>query len=230
MKPYTTPQTAVLGALRAFIPATLGIIPFGLVFGVSATEIGISPIEGIGMSTIMFAGAAQLAVVELLKVNAAAWVVILSALVINLRFVIYSASLTPHFKSLPLSRKLIAGYLITDQPYAMAIAYFNEYPDAPHKFWYYMGHGIGLWITWVTSSAVGLLIGSVIPQSWSLGLVIPLMFIGLVVPAIKGKSFLVAAMVSGASAVLFQSIPNNLGLMIAIFLGIMAGVIVEKFD
>lgn len=230
MKPYPTPQAAFFAAIRAFIPVTLGIIPFGVVFGVSAAEIDIPTIEGIGMSIIMFAGAAQLVTVELLKNDAAAWVIVLSALVVNLRFVIYSASLSLHFKSIPLAQKLIASYFITDQPYAMSIAYFNEHPDAPHKFWYYLGHALGLWVTWVMSSAVGLIVGAVIPESWSLGFVIPLMFIGLVTPAIRGRSYLFAAIVSGATVVALHSLPNNLGLMVAIAVGILSGVIMEQFE
>jgi 4-azaleucine resistance transporter AzlC len=230
MKPYPTPQTAFKGAIRAFIPVTLGIIPFGVVFGVSAAEIGINAVEGIGMSMIMFAGAAQLVTVELLKNDAAVWVIVLSALVVNVRFVIYSASLTLHFKSIPFAQKLLAAYFITDQPYAMSIAYFNEYPDAPHKFWYYLGHAIGLWVTWVISSAVGLIVGAVIPESWSLGFVIPLMFIGLVTPAIRGRSYLVSAVVSGTTVVALHSMPNNLGLMVAIALGILSGVMMERFE
>lgn len=228
MKPYQTPRSAFLAALRDFLPATLGIIPFAVVFGVAASEIGISTVEGIVMSGFMFAGAAQLVTVELLKTDALAWVIILSALVVNLRFVIYSASLSTYFKKLPLLHRVVASFFITDQPYALSIAYFTEYPDAPHKFWYYMGHCAALWVIWVICSIIGLVLGPIIPESWSLGFVIPLMFIGLVTPAIKNWSYLIAACVSGVSVIVLQPLPNNLGLMVAIALGIVAGVVSEK--
>lgn len=228
MKPHPTPRSAFFAAVRDFIPVTLGIIPFAVVFGVSAIEIGVSTIEGLGMSMIMFAGAAQLVTLELLKTDALAWVIVLSALVVNLRFIIYSASLSTHFKHLPLAHRLLASYMVTDQPYAMAIAYFNENPDDPHKYWYYIGHGISLWVTWVAGTAVGLLMGPIIPESWSLGFVIPLMFIGIVTPTIKNWAYLNAAVVSGVSVIALQPLPNNLGLMVAIVLGIVAGVLTEK--
>lgn len=230
MKPYPTPRLAFWAGVRNFAPITLGAIPFGLVYGVSASEIGITPIEGIGMSIIMLAGAAQLVTIELLKSDAAAWVIVLSALVVNLRFMIYSASLAPYFKSFSMPWKLLDGYLLTDQPYALSISYFNEHPDAPHKHWYHFGHGLSLWVIWIASSAVGLFVGSVIPQSWSLGFVIPLMFLALVIPAIRGRSYLIAALVSGAVAVTAHSLPNNMGLLIAIICGIVTGISLEKFE
>lgn len=229
-KPYLTAQSAFWAGVRQFIPLTLGAIPFGLVFGVAATNIGLTPLEGTVMSMFMVAGAAQLAMLELIKTNAAAWVIILSAFIVNLRFVIYSASLAPYFQSFSLRWKILDAYLITDQPYALSIAYFNEYPDAPHKNWYHFGHGLSLWITWVSSSAVGLLVGAVIPQSWSLSLTIPFMFLGMVIPAIRGRSYLIAAIVSGVIAVSAHGLPNNLGLPTAIFCGIFVGVTLENFE
>ena len=182
------------------------------------------------MSGFILAGAAQLVTVELLKTDALAWVIILSALVVNLRFVIYSASLSTYFKSLPLFRRVIAAYLLTDQPYAMSVTRFNSYPDTPHKFWYYIGHAFGLWAVWMVFSYVGLVLGPIVPESWSLGFIIPLMFIGLAVPSIKDKSYIIAALVSGISVVALESLPNNLGLMIAILLGIIAGVIAGRLQ
>lgn len=229
-KPYATPRAAFWAGVRQFIPITLGAIPFGLVFGVAATSIGITPLQGTIMSMFMIAGAAQLAMIELIRNNAAAWVIILSALIVNLRFVIYSASLAPHFQSFSLRWKILDAALITDQPFALSIAYFNEYPDAPHKNWYHFGHSLALWITWVTSSALGLMVGAVIPASWSLGLTIPFMFLGMVIPAIRGRSYLIAAIVSGVIAVLAHGLPNNLGLPLAIFCGIFVGVTLEQFE
>jgi len=230
MKPlHPTPRSAFLAAVRDFVPVTLGIVPFGVVFGVAASEIGIPALEGIAMSIVIFAGAAQLVTIELLKTDALAWVIVLSALVVNLRFIIYSASLTLQFKKLPLLHRVVASYFITDQPYAMSVAYFTEHPDAPHKYWYYIGHGISLWVIWVLSTAVGVFLGPIIPESWQLGFVIPLMFIGLVTPAIKNWSYLVAAVVSGVLVIALQSVPNNLGLMIAIGCGILTGVLMERF-
>jgi predicted branched-subunit amino acid permease len=99
-----------------------------------------------------------------------------------------------------------------------------------HKHWYYLGNGCALWITWITSSAIGLEIGSIIPEAWSLDFVIPLIFIGLAVPTIKNKAFGGSAIVAIVVALIAAPLPNNMGLMLAVVCSITTGVILEKFE
>ncbi|MGB7339985.1 MAG: AzlC family ABC transporter permease [Phototrophicaceae bacterium] len=225
MTKFTTPRAAFWAGVREFLPIVLGVIPFGIVFGVAATDIGITPLEGIWMSMIMVAGAAQLVTIELLKNDAALWVILLSATIVNLRFVIYSASLTPYFRPYSLWWRLGLGYLLTDQPYALSIAYFAENPDAPHKQWYHLGHSMMLWTSWVISSALGVFLGEFIPLSWGFSFAIPLMFLGIAIPAIKDWTFVAAASVASLVALLAAPLPNNTGLLVAVACGIAVGVL-----
>lgn len=228
MTKYTTPSAAFWAGVREFLPIILGVIPFGIVFGVAATDIGITPIEGIWMSMIMVAGAAQLVTIELLKNDAAIWVILLSATIVNLRFVIYSASLSPYFKQNSLWWRLGLGFLLTDQPYAFSIAYFTEHPDAPHKHWYHLGHSVMLWTSWVISSALGLFLGEIVPVSWGFGFAIPLMFLAIAIPAIKDWTFIVTAIVASLVALIAAPLPNNTGLLVAVACGIVVGVVLGE--
>lgn len=227
-KIFATEQAAFWAGVRAFVPIILGVIPFGIVYGLAATDIGITPLQGIGMSIFMVSGAAQLVSIELLKNDATIWIIILSASIVNLRFIIYSASLTPYLRPYSLWWRLLLGYFITDQPYALSIVYFNEHPDAPHKQWYHFGHSIMLWLSWILSCALGLFVGELIPPEWGFSFAIPLMFLGLAVPAVKDGTYLLAGLVAGVVALFAAPLPNNIGLMIAVVCGILVGVILGE--
>lgn len=228
--PYSTAKAAFWGGVRAFIPIMLGVIPFGLIYGVAAAESGLTTHEGVGLSIIMFAGAAQLVTIELMKTGTPFWLIIFSVILVNLRFVIYSASLTPHFQSLSSRWKVLLAYPITDEPYALSISLFNKYPQMQYKNWYFLGVGFALWSTWVTTGAIGMEVGAVVPSTWSLDFVIPLIFIALAVPTIKNKAFLCSSIVAILVALVAAPLPNNTGLILAVACSILTGVIMEKFE
>ncbi|MEM7129933.1 MAG: AzlC family ABC transporter permease [Chloroflexota bacterium] len=228
MKPFVTVRAAFWGGLLSIAPILFGVVPFGLVYGVSATEIGLSPLEGLGMSLLLFAGAAQFVTVELLRTETSSWIILGSIAIVNLRFVVYSASLASYFSPYSSFWKTIASYVVTDEPYALSIAYFTEHPQAPHKLWYHLGHGSGLWLVWILSSAFGLLVGSVIPEEWSLEFANSLMFIGLLIPAITGPTLVVVGVVAGLVALMAAPLPHNIGFVLAVLCGIVVGVFLEN--
>lgn len=211
------------------MPITVAVAPFALVYGVAAAEIGLTTWEGVGMSILLFAGAAQFVTIELLRTETAAWIILGSIAIVNLRFLVYSASLAMHFRGLPARWKVPLAAVITDEPYALSIAYFTEHPDAPFKHWYHLGHGLLLWFTWVICSAIGLLVGTVIPDSWSLEFANSLMFIGLLFPLIKSKPLLLAALVAGFVGLFAAPLPHNVGFVLAVLCGIGTGVFSERY-
>ncbi|MEM7345679.1 MAG: AzlC family ABC transporter permease [Chloroflexota bacterium] len=225
---FNSPRAAFLGGVQTIIPLLLAVLPFGLVVGVISAEIGLSAAEAIGMTVFVFAGVAQLVAFQLIEENAALWVIVLSAAVVNLRHVIYSASLSPYFKSLSMGWKLILSYLLVDQTYALAMAHYDEYPDEPYKEWYYLGLGSLISVSWIGAMIVGFFVGAVIPSSWSLNFVVPVMFLGLLVRAIKGFPYLAAARVAATVALLGVDFPHNLGLITAILSGIITGALLER--
>lgn len=210
-------------------PILLGVIPFAMISGVAAVGIGIPAVLALAMSFIVFAGSAQLAAVQLIGVGSAVFVVILTALIVNLRFMMYSASIAPHFKPLSTTWKWLLAYLLTDQAYAVAITHFNQQDtDTTNKHWYFFGAALVFWITWQTSTAVGVFLGAQVPTSWSLDFTIPLTFMVLVFPAIKDRAAAAAAVCAGVVAVMVAAMPFNLGLITAALSGILVGLLVER--
>ena len=224
----TTPRTAFMACLRAILPIQLGVLPFALITGVAATSIGMTAVQGIGMSLIVFAGAAQLVGIQLLDAHAPLLVIWLSTFFINLRFVMYSSSLATHLPRLPLRWKLLLPYLLTDQAYAMSLLAFAQEPERPFKQWFYLGAALTLWLVWMSATAVGAIVGVLIPASWSLNFAAPLTFLALVMATIKDRSMIVAAVIAGLTAVLAHPLPYRTGLILAALAGIAAGLISDK--
>jgi 4-azaleucine resistance transporter AzlC len=220
------------GAFRAGVagiaPILIGAVPFGLIYGVAAVESGLDAVPAIAMSSLVFAGAAQLAMVDLAGRDAALAVMVATALVINARMLMYSASLAPHLREYSFVRRILAGYLITDQSYAVTITRFIEpIADLHWKWAYYLGAGLPMWLVWQASSATGVLVGASIPEEWSLDFAIPLVFLALLIPTVKDRGTRVAAGVGGTVAVLAAPLAFNAGLITGAAAGLVAGVLVE---
>lgn len=220
-------RTEFLAGLRAVAPILLGVVPFALITGIAAVEAKLPTGLAIASSIIIFAGASQLAATQLIRDNGAFVVIILTVLVINLRFAMYSVSLAPHFKRLAASWKGLLAYLLTDQAYALSIIRYSEVPQHTAKQWFFLGAAVGLWVTWQTGTIVGVLVGAQIPANWSLDFAIPLTFIAVTVPAIKTRRSLIVAGVSVFIAVMAAGLPYNLGLIVAGLGGVFTGIILE---
>ena len=117
--------------------------------------------------------------------------------------------------------------MLTDQAYALSIIRYNERPQQPAKHWFFFGASVGLWVTWQLGTIVGVLVGAQVPASWSLDFAIPLTFIAVTVPAIKGRRELIVAAVSVAIAVAAAGLPYNLGLIVAALVGVLVGLVLE---
>jgi 4-azaleucine resistance transporter AzlC len=167
-------------------PILIGVFPFGLIAGIAAVEAGLGSVQAYSLSPIVFAGASQLAMADLIGRDAAPIVIVATALVINARFAMYSASLAPAFRELGPIRKGIAAYILTDQSFAVSVVRFDQREERLRdRFAFYMGASLGLWATWQISSVIGVVVGAGMPEDWSLDFAIPLVFIALLFPAIK---------------------------------------------
>ncbi|MDB2241832.1 AzlC family ABC transporter permease [Halorubrum ezzemoulense] len=216
----------LLAGVRDVSPLMLGVAPFALVAGIAAVDAGLGLAEAVGMSVIVFAGASQLATLELLGENAPLAVVVGTAAVINLRMLMYSASIAPHFADY--GRRLRAGlaYLLTDQAYALSVAEFDENPDRS-RWRYYLGAAASLWIVWQIGTVVGVVLGAGVPDAWGLTFAVPLVFLALLVPAMKDRPTTVAGVAGGAVAVVAAGLPLNLGLLVGALCGVAAGLVTE---
>ena len=214
----------------AAAPIAVGVVPFGLVAGAAPVEAGMGISEAVGFSMLVFAGASQLAAIDILGGGGAVAVAVVSALMINLRFVMYSASLAPHLADVSIGRRLVSAYVMTDQAYALAIArYTGAEPlaDPGDRLRYYRGAALTFWVTWQTATVLGAVGGGSIPDSIPLDFAIPLAFLALLVPAVTDRPTVVAAAIGGLGTVAAaEAGAGDLSLVLGATAGILAGTIV----
>lgn len=177
------------------------------------------------ISLIVFAGSAQFIAAQLIGAGASGLVIVFTTFIVNLRHALYSASMAPHLRDLPRSWKWVLSYLLTDEAFAVAITHYRDNAGEPNRHWYFLGAGIALWATWQASTAVGIFLGTEIPHDWSLDFTLALSFIALLVPVLRTRADIVAALVGGIVAVAGFGLPYKLGLIVAAFCGIGAGML-----
>ncbi len=227
---FPTPQAAFQKGVKDISPILIGGLPFGMLIGVIAASLEFTPWQGIGNSAIMYAGSAQLVMLELIGINAALWVVVLSASIVNLRMVIYSASLARYVRNESLLNRIWMSFVMVDQVYAFVIAHLDQHPEEKHIRNYWAGLSAPLYPMWTIAAAIGYFIGAVIPDSWSLTFGVPLMFLAMLVPALKGRPHYAAAAVAVTVALTGINLPHNLGLVTAILSGVATGALLERLQ
>ncbi|WP_247729809.1 AzlC family ABC transporter permease [Halovivax limisalsi] len=220
----------LIAGVRAAGPIVVGLVPFALITGITAIGAGLTVTEAAGMSAVVFAGAAQLAAIDLIGSNAPFLVVVGTAVVINVRMVMYSASIAPYLQAFSLRVRGLAAYVLTDQAYAMAVTEY-ETNDARHRLWYYLGIGATIWVVWQLGTVVGALLGASVPDALGLDFALPLVFLSLLVPALKDAGTTAAGVVAGASTLVLATIgvPLNADLPLAALIGIAAGAAVDAW-
>jgi predicted branched-subunit amino acid permease len=255
----STRFTEFLAGLRAELPILIGVAPFGMIYGILALQAGLNRAEAQSMSAIVFAGSSQIVITQLLHEAVPGIVIILTVAVVNLRHALYSASLAPYLQHLNTPWKLLLGYLLTDEAYAVTVIHYEQNETAALAEWtapdergepggnvlqrgiartvqgtdyrhfFYLGAGLALWATWQISTAAGIFLGAVIPESWGLDFTLVLTFIALVVPNLRDRAGVLAALAAGFTAMLAFSMPFKLGLMTAALVGIIVGLMVEEW-
>lgn len=214
--------------VRAEVPLLIGVFPFGMIYGALALNAGLTTSAAQAMSSIVFAGSAQFVTAQLIRESAPGFVIVLTVAIVNLRHVLYSASLAPYLAPLSTRWKTLLAYLLTDEAYAPTILKYEREGAAPHTHWFLLGAGLALWGTWQISTALGIFLGTAIPESWSLDFALPLTFIAMVVPVLKGRPYIAAALSAGVTALVAHSLPYKLGLILAALVGITVGTYLEK--
>ena len=226
----STPRSQFLAGIRAELPIVLGVLPFGLIYGVLAISAGLSPLLAAATSVIVFAGSAQFIGAQLIGAGTPALVIWVTTFIVNLRHLLYSAAMAPHAAHLSRRWQLLLGYLLTDEAYVVtALHYDSDHAPQENRHWFWLGAGLTLWTSWQVSTLTGVIFGTQVPASWSLDFTLALTFIGMVVPLCRYRPNLAAALVAGAVGVLTHGWPYRLGLMAATLSGIAAGVLLERF-
>jgi len=220
-------RSDLVTGLRDVVPLVLSELPFGVVIGAAAVDAGVPAAAAVGMSVLVYTGAAQLAAFDLLGRGAPLAVVGLTALVINLRYLMYSASLAQYLREFPRRRRLTFGYLLTDPVYALTVGEFVDRP-AGRAAWYYVGAAVPMWFAYQGGTVLGIVLGTSVPASWNLGFATPLLFLALLVPAVEDRPSLAAAGVGGGVAVLGAGLPLELGLVAGSLAGVAGGLLAER--
>ena len=223
----TESRKMFLEGVRAEVPLLIGVFPFGLIYGALALNAGLSTSASQLMSSIVFAGSSQFVTAQLVHDAAPVFVIILTIAVVNLRHMLYSASLAPYLKDLSLRWKVLLSYLLTDEAYAPSIIKYERDGVQPFSHWFLFGAGFSLWFTWQVSTALGIFLGATIPKEWPLDFALPLTFIAMVVPILKNRPLVASAVSAGLVALLAYSLPYKLGIILAALTGILVGTILE---
>jgi 4-azaleucine resistance transporter AzlC len=217
-----TKRADFLSGVRDSVPTLPANVPFGFVVGAAAVQAGFSPVQAVVMSAFVFGGAAQLAAIELLNANAPLVVVTLTAVVVNLRYVMYSAAIAPHFREFTERWRLICSQLLVDTTFALAVTEY-ERSETTHRKAYYLGASLSIYVAFVSATAAGVAVGDQIPDGLHLDFAVPLLFLALLVPTISDEATSVAAAVGGFAALAAAGFPMNLGIVVAALLGVVAG-------
>jgi 4-azaleucine resistance transporter AzlC len=217
-----------LAGARDQIPFLLGAIPFGLLFGAAAIDAGLPPPAVQGLSLFVFAGGSQFVAAGLIGQATPPLVIILTIAVVNLRHLLYSASLGPHYQSLPRWWKLVLAWLLTDEAFATIVRRYRA-RETEQAHWYALGTGLILWAGWQTSTALGMILGAQILPTEVLSFVIPLSFLALLWPSLVDRPAFAAAITAGILAVLAAGLPYRIGLISASLGGIAAGALFEAY-
>lgn len=210
------------------LPITTGIIPFGLVMGTVCSEAQLTLLQSVAMNLFVFAGASQLASVDLMGSQTEVIVVVATGLIINLRFMLYSAALSPLVGNSSFLTKLASAYCLTDQNYAVMSAHQGKLTESGEIIKFYFGASVCMIVTWHMSVIAGYIFGNFAPTSWSLEYAVPLSFVALVIPSLKSKVFIYVAIFTSVFSIIFKTLPYNLGLILTAILGISFGAFLTR--
>ena len=225
-----SPSREFLLGMRDTIPMLIGAVPFGIVYGTLAVSSGLSVAATLTMSLLVFAGSAQFVAASLVASGTGLTVILLTTLIINLRHMLYSASLLPFVRHLPQRWRIGLAFWLTDESFAVVHRHYLL-DDAPleHKHWYFLGSCLAMYSLWLTCTLVGVVLGQALPSlgDWGLDFAMVATFIGIVVPLLRNQPMIVAALVASVVALAAHGLPYKLGLLLAALLGVTAGVIAE---
>ena len=210
-------------------PLMIPVVPFGLIFGVLSIDIGFSPLETMGMSIIIFGGASQIILLQLFSGGASSLVIISSVGAVNSRHLLYGAVVSEHLSDLNLFGKLLISYFLVDQAFARSNEYFKK-NNNKNKYFHLVGGGITCWVIWQTTTFLGIVVGSFIPEKLGLSFAVPLTFLALLVNDFRKLINVIVIIVSGLVATFgFNFIPYKAYAIVAGLTALIAAAILTKF-
>jgi predicted branched-subunit amino acid permease len=217
---------------RLMAPLAAGIAAWGLMTGVAMVKSGMSVIEALAMTFLVYAGSSQLAAIPLIVAGAPAWVVLATGFCVNLRFVVFSLHLRPYFMHMPRWRRLVNGYLTADMSYALFTSRFQQPGRLPAEHReqeaYLSGNYFVTWTSWMVASVVGIGLGNLIPSAWGLGFAGVLCLVGILCSLANTRLRRLSALLAGGTAVLAYALPLKLNIVFAIGVAVLFSYWLEK--
>ncbi len=210
-------------------PLMIPVVPFGLIFGILAIDIGFSPLATMGMSLIIFGGASQIILLQLFSGGASSLVIISSVGAVNSRHLLYGAVVSEHVSDLKLIWKIIISYFLIDQAFAVSNEYFKKNKQK-NKYFHLIGGGFTCWVIWQTTTFLGIILGATIPEKLGLSFAVPLTFLAILINDFRKIINVIVIIVSGLVALFgFNYIPYKAYVIVAAFVGLLAALILTKF-
>ena len=226
MPHLSTPKAEFLAGARNIVPLVVGAIPFGIIFGTLAQSGGLPSSATVGMSAFVFAGSAQFIALGLLAAGSSLPLIVFTTVVVNLRHLLYAASLVPYVRHLPQGWKAAIGFWLTDEAFMIGIRRYQQPDESFYKHWYYVGAALTMYSSWQLCTWIGLTAGRVVPNLADLGLDFAMVatFIGMVVPYVRTRPMAATVITAGVVALICHGLPHQLGLIVAAIAGVVAGV------
>lgn len=216
--------------MRGTFPLMLGATPFGMIYGALAVTAGLSKGAAMAMSAFVFAGSSQFIAVGLVAAQAPVAIIILTTFIVNLRHMLYSATLLPYLKKLPQIWRISLAFWLTDETFAVTVHRYQRKDSPELAHWYQLGSSVAMYLNWQFWCFVGLVLGDNIPDAsnWGLDVAMPVTFIGMIIPFVKTWPLGICVLTAGAASLMTLSLPYKLGIMVSAFAGIAAGMAAER--
>ena len=218
----------VRAAFKDMLPLFLPALPFALLFGVMVVESGVPHLLGWSSSIIMFGGSAQMTLVTLVGEGAAVSAAVTTTLIVTARHILYSVTLAPRFQVQPRWFRWVGPYVLIDQVFALTqVRDLRDDDDFRH---YYVAAGFTFWFMWAVFTGLGIILAPIIPASIGIEIAITLMFLGLLLMAIKRRSQVMTAVLSAVVALSFAGLENQVGLIVAVLASLVVATVIEWRD
>lgn len=230
LPPTAAPRRrAFLRGILASLPFLIVVGPFGMLFGVLATEAGLNIAEIMGFTVAVFAGASQFSAVQLIRDEAPTLVVLATSLAVNLRMAMYSAALTPWLGKVTVWQRALIAFFLVDQSYAAAMAEYEKHPGmtVPERFAYFVGTAVLVAPAWYFATWMGARLGSRIPPEYALDFAMPITFIAMIAPMLRSIPHLLTAFTAVLLSVALAWMPLASGVLVAAVCAMVVGALTE---
>ena len=210
------------------LPLMIPVVPFGIIFGAIGIELGFGPYLTYATSIIIFSGASQIVILQLLSSGATSLIAITSSSVVSTRHLLYGAVVSQHLNHLSIYWKIGLSYLLTDQAFAVSNEYFKKNNSNKNKHYHLVGSGFTLWFIWQLTTIIGIILGSIVPEELGLTFTIPLTFLALLVNYLRNLDHLIVIIISGVSSIIFFDSPFKSYIILSSIIALFGATILIK--